>query len=55
MVVKVASAIASMKPKPKSGVDWRSAVQLAPFRKAPLVGSQMARVVAKVVRVASSF
>ncbi len=54
MLVSVESAIASMKPKPNSGVDWRSAEQFPPLRKAPLVGSQIGSVVANVVRVASS-
>src|SRR5215475_15665806 len=44
-----------MKPNPKSGVDWRSAVQLFPALKLWLVGSQIGSVVEKVVRAASSF
>ena len=54
MAEKVESATASTKPKPKSGVDCRSAVQFVPWANAALVGSQIASVVAKVVRVASS-
>jgi hypothetical protein len=54
MAVNVESATASMNPNPKSGVDWRSAVQFLPLLKAELVGSQIGSVVEKVVRVASS-
>src|SRR5262249_24097395 len=52
--MSVESAIASMKPKPNRAGDWRSAEQFFPLRKAALVGSQIGRVLAKVVRVASS-
>ena len=55
MSVKVESAIASISPKPNSGVDCRSAVQFAPKPKERLVGSQMGSEVEKVVRFASSF
>ena len=55
IAVNVESATASMNPKPKSGVDWRSAVQFQPAANRPLVGSQIGSVVEKVVRVASSF
>ena len=55
MATRVESAIASISPKPKSGVDWRSAVQLSPKPNDRLVGSQIGSVVEKVVRSASSF
>jgi hypothetical protein len=54
IAVNVESETASMNPNPKSGVDWRSAVQFLPLLKAELVGSQIGSVVEKVVRVASS-